>query len=271
MYYLTFVLATRNLLVSESVWASRKPDFFPELYTSTAMLASVPCKLMLIMLLFRLAYLCGIRAINCSTALAFSLEQLPLQGLSPVCLLLRLSLWGAPGASKPGRGYSFVIQSSTLCVFSYVSLQILEGIATVAVGILAFFSMMSLFHPSDFRSNLPALVVLVDFPSTASFLTPEERAYVIYKKSTFYSLFRCRLCWNFLASAEYDNSTVGEADKFAWRYVWAAFIDWQVWLHILIYMSIIGPCECAACRSSIVTHWYCSVWHITLPAVSEAL
>lgn len=45
MYHLTFVLATRNLLVSESVWASRRPDFSPELYTSTAILASVPCNL----------------------------------------------------------------------------------------------------------------------------------------------------------------------------------------------------------------------------------
>ncbi|KAL5514524.1 hypothetical protein ACEPAG_1840 [Sanghuangporus baumii] len=81
---------------------------------------------------------------------------------------------------------------------------ILEGIATVAVGIVAFF-------------------VLVDFPVTASFLTPEERAYVIHRK-------------------KYDNSRgFGEAEEFALRYVWAAFKDWQVWLHILVYMSIIGP------------------------------
>ena len=46
-----------------------------------------------------------------------------------------------------------------------------------------------------------------------------------------------------MSSLEYDNSTVGEAEQFAWRYVWAAFKDWQVWLHILIYMSIVGPCK----------------------------
>ncbi|TDL18250.1 MFS general substrate transporter [Rickenella mellea] len=80
---------------------------------------------------------------------------------------------------------------------------ILEGIATVAVGTLAF-------------------MVLVDFPVTAKFLTPEERAYVIWKK-------------------KYDNSSVGEVEHFKMRYLWAAFKDWQVWLHILIYMSIIGP------------------------------
>ncbi|KAL5478625.1 hypothetical protein ACEPAI_2810 [Sanghuangporus weigelae] len=81
---------------------------------------------------------------------------------------------------------------------------ILEGIATVAVGIVAFF-------------------VLVDFSVTASFLTPEERAYVIHRK-------------------KYDNSRgFGEAEEFVLRYVWAAFKDWQVWLHILVYMSIVGP------------------------------
>ena len=41
--------------------------------------------------------------------------------------------------------------------------------------------------------------------------------------------------------AEYDNSSVGETETFAMRHVWAAFKDWQVWLHILVYMSIIGP------------------------------
>lgn len=30
------------------------------------------------------------------------------------------------------------------------------------------------------------------------------------------------------------------------RHVWAAFKDWQVWLHILIYMSIVGPGKCPA-------------------------
>lgn len=47
--------------------------------------------------------------------------------------------------------------------------QILEGIATVLVGVLA-------------------LLVLVDFPATAKFLTPEEKAYVIWKKSAFFVL-----------------------------------------------------------------------------------
>ncbi|KAL5514525.1 hypothetical protein ACEPAG_1841 [Sanghuangporus baumii] len=80
---------------------------------------------------------------------------------------------------------------------------ILEGIATVAVGFMAFF-------------------IIVDSPSTATFLTPEERAYIIHRK-------------------KYDNSGSGETEEFRWRYVWDAISDWQVWLHILVYMSIVGP------------------------------
>ncbi|KAJ7049979.1 MFS general substrate transporter [Mycena amicta] len=80
---------------------------------------------------------------------------------------------------------------------------ILEGIATVVVGIIAFF-------------------VLVDFPVTASFLTAEERSFLVWRK-------------------KYDNSSVGEEEHFEMRHLWQAVSDWQTWLHILIYMSVIGP------------------------------
>ncbi|KAG0694934.1 MFS general substrate transporter [Suillus ampliporus] len=99
---------------------------------------------------------------------------------------------------------------------------LLEGLATIVVATIAFF-------------------VVLDFPATAKFLTLEERAFVIWKK-------------------KYDNSSVGEEEGFAARHVWAAFGDWQVryrllrasscflpqqndqvWLQILVYMSITGP------------------------------
>ncbi|XP_006457726.1 hypothetical protein AGABI2DRAFT_182882 [Agaricus bisporus var. bisporus H97] len=80
---------------------------------------------------------------------------------------------------------------------------ILEGLATIVIGLIAFF-------------------ILVDFPLTASFLTPEERSFVIWRK-------------------KYDNSSVGEEEHFAVRHFVQAVSDWQVWLHILIYISVIGP------------------------------
>ncbi|PPR00405.1 hypothetical protein CVT26_009690 [Gymnopilus dilepis] len=98
-------------------------------------------------------------------------------------------------------GISFMSGTRGLLGWSWIF--ILEGIATVVVGILAAF-------------------VLVDFPSTATFLTPEERSYLVHVK-------------------KYDNSSVGEEEHFEMRHLWAAMTDWQVWLHILIYMSIVGP------------------------------
>ncbi|RPD60526.1 MFS general substrate transporter [Lentinus tigrinus ALCF2SS1-6] len=80
---------------------------------------------------------------------------------------------------------------------------IIEGMATVVVGIVAFF-------------------VLVDFPDTARFLAPEERAFVIHRK-------------------KYDCSSVGEDEHFAARHVWEALTDWQVWLLSMINMSVIMP------------------------------
>ncbi|THH12739.1 hypothetical protein EW146_g7411 [Bondarzewia mesenterica] len=98
-------------------------------------------------------------------------------------------------------GISFMSGTAGLLGWSWIF--ILEGIATALVGVLALF-------------------VFVDFPATAAFLTPEERSFVVWKK-------------------KFDNSSVGEEERFASRHVWSALIDWQVWLHILVYMSIIGP------------------------------
>lgn len=60
--------------------------------------------------------------------------------------------------------------------------------------------------------------VLVDFPATASFLTPEERSYIIWRK-------------------KFDNSTVGEEEHFALKHVWKAFSDWQVWSQLAVSES----------------------------------
>ncbi|KAF7315948.1 MFS general substrate transporter [Mycena indigotica] len=102
-----------------------------------------------------------------------------------------------------GWSWIFILVILAFSVTLYVSTELQEGIATVAVGIVAFF-------------------ILVDFPATAGFLTPEERSYLVWRK-------------------KYDNSSVGEEEHFEWRHLWQAVSDWQVWLHILIYMSIIGP------------------------------
>ncbi|EJD40514.1 MFS general substrate transporter, partial [Auricularia subglabra TFB-10046 SS5] len=103
---------------------------------------------------------------------------------------------------------------------------ILEGSATVVVGFVALF-------------------ILPDFPSTARFLREDEKAYVLWRKSMIQWLPR-ELTQQRL---EYDNSTVGEAERFKLRYLVQAFLDWQacwpcnpsLYLHILVYMSIITP------------------------------
>lgn len=85
-------------------------------------------------------------------------------------------------------------------------------------------------------------LVLVDFPNTARFLTPEERAFVIHKKSAASGCVLFAHVWLIeIPSLEYDNSSVGEEEHFAIGHLVAALSDWQVWLHILIYVSITGP------------------------------
>ncbi|KAK2466573.1 hypothetical protein APHAL10511_001435 [Amanita phalloides] len=107
------------------------------------------------------------------------------------------------GAFSGVLAYGISFMSGTRGFLGWSWIFIIEGLATVIVGFIAFF-------------------ILVDFPATAQFLTPEERAFVVHKK-------------------KYDNSSVGEEENFEMRHFWAALLDWQVWLHILIYMSTIAP------------------------------
>jgi len=67
--------------------------------------------------------------------------------------------------------------------------------------------------------------VLYDFPETASFLTEEERAFVIY-----------RLKYQGSHDAEVK---VAEAEKFKWKYVKDAFLDWQIWVNVFVYWGIV--------------------------------
>ncbi|VUC21326.1 unnamed protein product [Clonostachys rosea] len=90
---------------------------------------------------------------------------------------------------------------------------ILEGIVTVVVAFASFF-------------------LLHDFPETASFLTEEERQFVIY-----------RLKYQGQTSTQTDEGTVqvAQAEDFQWRFVWQAFRDWQIWLNLFVYWAIVCP------------------------------
>ncbi|SPO00306.1 related to putative tartrate transporter [Cephalotrichum gorgonifer] len=89
---------------------------------------------------------------------------------------------------------------------------ILEGIVTVVVAVLAFF-------------------ILYDFPETASFLTEEERAFVVF-----------RLKYQSATGKGNEGQVrVPEAEEFKWKYVWDAFKDWQIWVNIFVYWGIVCP------------------------------
>ncbi|KAF2646302.1 MFS general substrate transporter [Massarina eburnea CBS 473.64] len=86
---------------------------------------------------------------------------------------------------------------------------ILEGILTVIVAILAYFT-------------------LFDFPETATFLTEEERAFVVYRLK-------------YQGQEKGDGVKVAQDDTFQWKYVKAAFLDWQTWINIWVYWGIVAP------------------------------
>ncbi|KAL2852230.1 major facilitator superfamily domain-containing protein [Aspergillus pseudodeflectus] len=84
---------------------------------------------------------------------------------------------------------------------------ILEGIATVLVACVAYF----LIH---------------DSPETANFLSDEERQWVIYRLRHQYST----------GEGQFSNN-----EKFKWKYVKDALIDWQVYAAIIVFYGIVCP------------------------------
>jgi MFS family permease len=85
---------------------------------------------------------------------------------------------------------------------------ILEGLLTVLVAISSFF----LVH---------------DFPETAKFLTPEERAWAAHRLK-------------YQGSAK-SGRKVAESSTFKWKYVRQALSDWQVYASLFMYWGIVCP------------------------------
>ncbi|KAI0696770.1 MFS general substrate transporter [Cerioporus squamosus] len=117
-------------------------------------------------------------------------------------LLTRMSMF-IGGASFAGAfsgllAYGISFMSGTAGLLGWSWIFIIEGLITIVVGFIALF-------------------VLVDFPSSAPFLTPQERAYLMHR-------------------LKYDNSSVGEEEHFEMRHIWDAVLDWQVWILAIINM-----------------------------------
>ena len=84
---------------------------------------------------------------------------------------------------------------------------ILEGILTVIIAIASFF-------------------IVQDFPETAKFLSPTERAFVVH---------RLKYQAQTKGPEAVRGFQVAQTDAFEWRFVRAAFLDWQIWVNIFVY------------------------------------
>ncbi|KAJ2997237.1 hypothetical protein NUW54_g7150 [Trametes sanguinea] len=113
--------------------------------------------------------------------------------------------WG--GATLSGAfsgllayGISFMAGKGGLLGWSWIF--IIEGLLTVVVGTFAF-------------------MVFVDLPGTASFLTPEERSFVLHRLAR--------------------DRPGGEEENFEWRHLHDAVLDWKVFMGCMANFSITCP------------------------------
>jgi MFS family permease len=120
---------------------------------------------------------------------------------------------------------------------------ILEGLLTVIVAVIAYFT-------------------LYDFPETASFLTEEERAFVVYRLKY----------QNFKDEAD-GGVRVAQDDSFQWKFVKSAFLDWQIWTNILVYWGMFGTPVRLLKRRLTVIGIVCPLYGISLflPSIIRAL
>jgi hypothetical protein len=71
-----------------------------------------------------------------------------------------------------------------------------------------------------FRKAVVAFFVMNDYPSTAKFLTPEEKTEVAYRLTQ-------------------DRSSL--ADEYHTKYMFHALKDWKIWVHMFITIGIYTP------------------------------
>ncbi|KAF2843204.1 MFS general substrate transporter [Patellaria atrata CBS 101060] len=88
---------------------------------------------------------------------------------------------------------------------------ILEGLLTVLIAVIAYW-------------------ILFDFPETATFLSPFERAFVVY-----------RLKYQGQVAGADGVAPTAQTDEFRWKFVRDAFLDWQIWVNIWVYWGIVCP------------------------------
>jgi hypothetical protein len=70
--------------------------------------------------------------------------------------------------------------------------------------------------------------IIQDFPETATFLTAEERAFVVHRLKY----------QGQVKGAEVTDLQVAQAEEFQWKYVKDAFADWQIWVNIVAYWGV---------------------------------
>jgi hypothetical protein len=93
--------------------------------------------------------------------------------------------------------------ATDLCIFFPQWLFIVEGILTVAVGILGWFMLVSNFDD-------------------AKFLTPHEKQYMQDR-------------------IQYDGVTIPMNNSFKWKFVVDGLVDWKTWLALFAYIGSLTP------------------------------
>jgi hypothetical protein len=85
---------------------------------------------------------------------------------------------------------------------------ILEGLLTVVVAAASYF-------------------LIYDYPTTASFLTEDEKAWAYHR-------LKYQACKN-------TGRMYAESDTFEWKYVIQALTDWQLYVNLFVYWGVVGP------------------------------
>jgi hypothetical protein len=93
---------------------------------------------------------------------------------------------------------------SNIDIYSFI----LEGLLTVVVAVASYF-------------------LIYDYPGTASFLSEEEKSWIIHRLK--------------YQGSKKSGRMVAESDSFEWKYVRQALTDWQLYVDLFVFWGGVGP------------------------------
>ena len=82
---------------------------------------------------------------------------------------------------------------------------------------------------------------MVDYPSSARFLTERERSFIIQRRGAYQLGMMSPLLSRLICTSGIVKHAAQDEERHISKQVWAACTDWQVWALSVVELSVVTP------------------------------